>query len=160
MVKVITDALCRLDSRNAEFYKSNSEKYISKLQSLDAGFKDAVKNGKRDIIVFSGRFAFRNFTERYSLKFVSALDACADNSEPGARTVAKIINTVKNESIPVIFYEELAEPRTAEIICGETGCSMRLFHSCHNVSRDEFEAGVGYISLMNDNLRNLREALS
>ena len=160
MVKVITDALCRLDSRNAEFYKSNSKKYISKLQSLDAGFKDAVKNGKRDIIVFSGRFAFRNFTERYSLKFVSALDACADNSEPGARTVAKIINTVKNESIPVIFYEELAEPRTAEIICGETGCSMRLFHSCHNVSRDEFESGVGYLSLMNDNLRNLREALS
>ena len=88
MVKVITDALCRLDGRNAEFYKSNSEKYISKLQLLDAGFKDAVKNGKRDIIVFSGRFAFRNFTERYSLKFVSALDACADNSEPGARTVA------------------------------------------------------------------------
>lgn len=37
---------------------------------------------------------------------------------------------------------------------------MRLFHSCHNVSRDEFEAGVGYLSLMNDNLRNLREALS
>ena len=160
MVKVITDALCRLDSRNAEFYKSNSEKYISKLQSLDAGFKDAVKNGKRDIIVFSGRFAFRNFTERYSLKFVSALDACADNSEPGARTVAKIINTVKNGNIPVIFYEELAEPRTAEIICGETGCSMRLFHSCHNVSRDEIESGVGYLSLMNDNLRNLREALS
>ena len=160
MVKVITDALCRLDGRNAEFYKSNSEKYISKLQSLDAGFKDAVKNGKRDIIVFSGRFAFRNFTERYSLKFVSALDACADNSEPGARTVAKIINTVKNGNIPVIFYEELAEPRTAEIICGETGCSMRLFHSCHNVSRDEFESGVGYLSLMNDNLRNLREALS
>lgn len=160
MVKVITDALCRLDGRNAEFYKSNSEKYISKLQSLDAGFKDAVKNGKRDIIVFSGRFAFRNFTERYSLNFVSALDACADNSEPGARTVAKIINTVKNGNIPVIFYEELAEPRTAEIICGETGCSMRLFHSCHNVSHDEFESGVGYLSLMNDNLRNLREALS
>ena len=154
------DAHIWTDPVYAEFYKSNSKKYISKLQSLDAGFKDAVKNGKRDIIVFSGRFAFRNFTERYSLKFVSALDACADNSEPGARTVAKIINTVKNGNIPVIFYEELAEPRTAEIICGETGCSMRLFHSCHNVSRDEFESGVGYLSLMNDNLRNLREALS
>ena len=37
---------------------------------------------------------------------------------------------------------------------------MRLFHSCHNVSRDEFESGIGYLSLMNDNLRNLREALS
>lgn len=37
---------------------------------------------------------------------------------------------------------------------------MRLFHSCHNVSRDEFEAGVGYLSLMNGNLENLREALS
>lgn len=160
MVKVITDALCRLDGENADFYKENSENYIAKLRLLDEEFRDAVKNGKRDIVVFSGRFAFRNFTERYSLEFVSALDACADNSEPGARTVAKIIDTVKNENIPVIFYEELTEPRTAEIICGETGCSMRLFHSCHNVSRDEFESGVGYLSLMNDNLRNLREALS
>lgn len=160
MVKVIADALCRLDGSNAEFYKSNSEKYIKKLKALDSGFRDAVKNGKRDTVVFSGRFAFRNFTERYSLKFVSALDACADNSEPGARTVAKIVDTVRDEKIPVIFYEELTEPRTAEIICGETGCAMRLFHSCHNVSRDEFEAGVGYLSLMNGNLENLREALS
>lgn len=160
MVKVIADALCRLDGSNAEFYKSNSEKYIEKLKALDSGFRDAVKNGKRDTVVFSGRFAFRNFTERYSLKFVSALDACADNSEPGARTVAKIVDTVRDEKIPVIFYEELTEPRTAEIICGETGCAMRLFHSCHNVSRDEFEAGVGYLSLMNGNLENLREALS
>lgn len=160
MIKVIADALCRLDGSNAEFYKSNSEKYIKKLKALDSGFRDAVKNGKRDTVVFSGRFAFRNFTERYSLKFVSALDACADNSEPGARTVAKIVDTVRDEKIPVIFYEELTEPRTAEIICGETGCAMRLFHSCHNVSRDEFEAGVGYLSLMNGNLENLREALS
>ena len=160
MVKVIADVLCRLDGSNAEFYKSNSEKYIEKLKALDSGFRDAVKNGKRDTVVFSGRFAFRNFTERYSLKFVSALDACADNSEPGARTVAKIVDTVRDEKIPVIFYEELTEPRTAEIICGETGCAMRLFHSCHNVSRDEFEAGVGYLSLMNGNLENLREALS
>ena len=147
MIKVIADALCRLDGSNAEFYKSNSEKYIKKLKALDS-------------VVFSGRFAFRNFTERYSLKFVSALDACADNSEPGARTVAKIVDTVRDEKIPVIFYEELTEPRTAEIICGETGCAMRLFHSCHNVSRDEFEEGVGYLSLMNGNLENLREALS
>ena len=160
IIKVIADALCRLDGSNAEFYKSNSEKYIKKLKALDSGFRDAVKNGKRDTVVFSGRFAFRNFTERYSLKFVSALDACADNSEPGARTVAKIVDTVRDEKIPVIFYEELTEPRTAEIICGETGCAMRLFHSCHNVSRDEFEAGVGYLSLMNGNLENLREALS
>lgn len=160
MIKVIADALCRLDGSNAEFYKSNSEKYIKKLKALDSDFRDAVKNGKRDTVVFSGRFAFRNFTERYSLKFVSALDACADNSEPGARTVAKIVDTVRDEKIPVIFYEELTEPRTAEIICGETGCAMRLFHSCHNVSRDEFEAGVGYLSLMNGNLENLREALS
>ena len=103
MVKVITDALCRLDGRNAEFYKSNSEKYISKLSRSMRDSKTQSKNGKRDIIVFSGRFAFRNFTERYSLKFISALDACADNSEPGARTVAKIINTVKKREHPGHF---------------------------------------------------------
>ncbi len=160
MVEVIAGALMRLDPENAQIYKENSNNYIEKLRALDAEFSLIVASGKRDTVVFSGRFALRNFTERYSLHAISALDACADNSEPSARRVAEITDAVRDENIPVVFYEELIEPRTARIICGETGCGMRLFHSCHNISRDEFNAGATYLSLMKQNAESLREALS
>lgn len=159
MVRIITEKLCELDEKNAAEYDSRSELYISKLEALDKDIKEIVGNAKRKTVVFSGRFALKNFTDRYGLKAVSALDACADNSEPSAAAVAKIVDTVKDENIPVIFYEELIEPKTAKIISSETGAEMLLFHSCHNLSKDDFNSGETYLSLMRKNVENLREAL-
>ena len=159
MVRIITEKLCELDEKNAAEYDSRSELYISKLEALDKDIKEIVGNAKRRTVVFSGRFALKNFTDRYGLKAVSALDACADNSEPSAAAVAKIVDTVKDENIPVIFYEELIEPKTAKIISSETGTKMLLFHSCHNLSKDDFNLGETYLSLMRKNVENLREAL-
>lgn len=159
MVRIITEKLCELDEKNAAEYDSRSELYISKLEALDKDIKEIVGNAKRKTVVFSGRFALKNFTDRYGLKAVSALDACADNSEPSAAAVAKIVDTVKDENIPVIFYEELIEPKTAKIISSETGADMLLFHSCHNLSKDDFNSGETYLSLMRKNVENLREAL-
>ncbi len=159
MVKVITEALCRLDEENAEEYRRNCDEYIKKLETLDKEFESIVNSGNRDTVIFSGRYAFKNFAKRYSLNVISALDACSDNSEPGARTVARITDAVREDKIPVIFYEEMTEPRTARVICAETGCDMLLLHSCQNVSRDEFDSGVTYLSLMTQNAENLREAL-
>ena len=45
-------------------------------------------------------------------------------------------------------------------IAEETGAKMLLFHSCHNVSKDEWEAGATYLSLMRQNAENLKEGLS
>ena len=159
MVRIITEKLCELDEKNAAEYDSRSELYISKLEALDKDIKEIVGNAKRKTVIFSGRFALKNFTDRYGLKAVSALDACADNSEPSAAAVAKIVDTVKGENIPVIFYEELIEPKTAKIISSETGADMLLFHSCHNLSKDDFNSGETYLSLMRKNVENLREAL-
>lgn len=159
MVRIITEKLCELDEKNAAEYDSRSELYISKLEALDKDIKEIVGNAKRKTVVFSGRFALKNFTDRYGLTAVSALDACADNSEPSAAAVAKIVDTVKDENIPVIFYEELIEPKTAKIISSETGADMLLFHSCHNLSKDDFNSGETYLSLMRKNVENLREAL-
>lgn len=159
MVRIITEKLCELDEKNAAEYDSRSELYISELEALDKDIKEIVGNAKRKTVVFSGRFALKNFTDRYGLTAVSALDACADNSEPSAAAVAKIVDTVKDENIPVIFYEELIEPKTAKIISSETGAKMLLFHSCHNLSKDDFNSGETYLNLMRKNVEKLREAL-
>ena len=45
----------------------------------------------------------------------------AAEMEPSAASIAKLIDEVKEENIPVIYYVELSSTRTAEIISEETG---------------------------------------
>lgn len=59
----------------------------------------------------------------------------------------------------MIYYLELSSPRVAEIIGEETGAKPLLLHSCHNVTRREFESGVTYVRLMEQNVENLRKGL-
>ena len=41
----------------------------------------------------------------------------------------------------------------------ETGAKPLLLHSCHNVTRREFDQGVTYLQLMRRNVESLREGL-
>ncbi len=70
-----------------------------------------------------------------------------------------MIEEMRQENIPVIYHEELVDPKIARSIADETGASMLLFHSCHNVSRDDFERGVTYLELMHQNAENLKQGL-
>ena len=59
-----------------------------------------------------------------------------------------------------------AYPRKFPSICSSgavaesTGAKVLTFTSCHNLTKDEFQSGATYISLMEGNLQNLREALN
>ena len=46
-----------------------------------------------------------------------------------------------------------------DIISEETGAKPLLLHSCHNVTRRQFDEGVTYLQLMKQNAKNLQEAL-
>ena len=61
---------------------------------------------------------------------------------------------------PVIYYEELVDPKIAKMISEETGAQMLLLHSCHNVSKDDFNNGASYLSLMKQNVQNLKVGLN
>lgn len=159
MVENILDAICAVDAENAAFYKANAEAYVKRLDALDAEFRSTVANGKRKEIVFGSRFALKYFAEEYGLSYTAAIASCESEDEPSVGVMNSIIEKVKKENIPVVYYEELSEPRIAQKIANETGCRIRQFHSCHNVSRDEFDKGVTYIDLMTENVKVLKEGL-
>ena len=158
MVKTICDALCTLDMDNAAFYKENAERYTEELMRLDAEIEDVVKSGKRQTIIFGGHFAMRYFTNRYSLGYETAFDACNGETEPSPAVLAHIIEEIRGEAIPAVYYEELSTPRTAAIIAEETGAQMLLLHSCHNLAPEE--NGETYLSLMRKNMENIKIGLN
>lgn len=156
----ITEALSAHDSENKAFYASMLESYLAQLAALDADLRDAVATGKRSTIVFSDRFPARYFAEEYGLTYFAAFPGCASQSEASARTVAFLIDKVRIEDIPAVFTIEFSNGKMADTICAETDAAALQFHSCHNVTKDEFESGVSYLSLMRQNAGNLRIALN
>ena len=159
MVSNIAGTLSELDPENEKYYMENSEKYIGELRLLESQLKEIVANADYKTVYFGGKFAMYYFTEELGLDYISAFDSCTSETEPSARLVAKIVDAVKEDQAPVVYYEELSNHKAADAICAETGAKALLLHSCHNISKAEYQAGVTYLSLMKQNRDNLIEGL-
>ena len=155
----LKDTLCTLDPENAEIYIGNTEKYVSELEKLDTEFEKVVSESKTKTVVFAERFPFLNLASDYGLKYFSAFEGCSTETEAGIKTIKFLVEKVKEENIPAIFTIEFSDGIVAEQIRGETGSDVLLFHSCHNVTEEEFTRGETYLSLMKQNLENLKTAL-
>lgn len=160
---LITEAISKImqsvDVKNKETYQVKTKSYIAKLETLDEQFENLIGHAKRKKIVIGDRFPFRYFVEEYGLKYEAAFPGCAAESEASAATVIRLITTVKKEKIPVVFYTELSNHKTADTIAEATGTKIKMFHSCHNVSAEEFERRETYLSLMEQNFESMKQAL-
>ncbi|MDR1015109.1 MAG: metal ABC transporter substrate-binding protein [Coriobacteriales bacterium] len=161
--RLITEALAsafeRTDPGNASAYQANADAYLAQLDALDARFKEVALGGERRTLVFGDRFPFRYFADAYGLTCYAAFPGCSTATEASAQTVAALIDTVKREGVPVVFYRELSSPGIAEAIAEATGARALLLHSCHNISQEDFDAGETYVSIMGRNADNLALAL-
>ena len=93
--RAICRELCALDPEGEAEYLENCERYCTKLEELDAAFRAIVAEAKGDCLVFADRFPARYFVEEYGLDYFAAFPGCADDTEPSARTVAFLIDRVR-----------------------------------------------------------------
>lgn len=159
IVSQISEAMCKIDSNNKDKYIINTNNYLAKLDELDSKFKDAVTSGTKDTLVFADRFPFRYLLEEYDLNYYAAFKGCSSELEPSLSTVSFLINKTKELEIKTVLYTETSDQKTADIICEATGADKALLHSCHNLTKDEIKSGKTYLSLMNENVETIKEAL-
>ena len=157
--RAISAALCEADPAHASDYTARCTDYCAELQALDADFRSVIANAKRHTLIFADRFPVRYFVEEYGLDYFAAFPGCADDAEPSARTVAFLIDRVREEQAPAVLYIEFSNQNMADIVCEDTGCEKLLFNSCHNVTADQLRGGVTYLELMRGNLETVKEAL-
>ena len=155
----LCDKLCELDPDNANEYMLNYEVYNAKLMELDIDIRTTVMNGARKTLVFADRFPMRYFTREYGLTYYAAYPGCASQTEPSAKTVAFLIDHVREENIPAVLYMEFSNEKMADVICEDTGCKKLPFYSAHSITAQQFEDGVTYLDLMRMNIETLKEAL-
>jgi len=160
IVDKIAAVLSEKDAANAADYQANSAAYVEKLRGLDESFRDVVTSGARKTVLFGDRFPFRYLADAYGLKYYAAFSGCSTESEADAATVAFLVDEVKKDQLPVVFTIEFSNGRIADSIADATGAKKLILHSCHNVSAEDMAGGATYLSLMEQNVENLREALN
>ena len=157
--QAIGEKMVELDAENAEFYRENLEEYVGRLKALDEEYGEAVQSAENKTLIFGDRFPFRYLFNDYGLEYYAAFPGCSTSTDVSARSVAFLINKVKDLSVPAVYYVEFSAGRVADTIGSETGAETLLFHSCHTVSKEEFEGGVTYEMLMRKNLEVLKRGL-
>lgn len=159
IVESIAEEMCHLDEANAKFYLENCEAYIAQLKELDRKFREVVEESEGKTLLFGDRYPFQYFEEEYGLSHYAAFSGCAADTEPSAAIMAYLIDKVKEEKIPVVLKMELSNDNIAKAIAEATGTKVMTFNACHNLTADQFESGETYISLMEENINTLKEAL-
>ena len=160
ITQAIYDALCDIDPANAQIYRQNTTAYLEQLEELDQDFREVIGSASRDTLIFGDRFPLLYFVREYGLNYYAAFPGCASETEPSAATVARLIDLVREEQVPVVYQIELSNGNIARSIADSSGAKVETFYTCHNITRDDFNAGETYLSLMERNVNSLKEALN
>ena len=159
IVNRVKDELIKVSPENEEVFEQNAADYSAELDELDNKFQAIVDNSKRKTIVFGDRFPLRYFADEYGLKYYAAFPGCSEQTEASSATIAFLVDKVKSEKIPVVFKIEMSSGKVAQTIADETDAKVLTFNAAHNISADDFNAGVAYVDIMEQNLSVLEEAL-
>lgn len=160
MAESIRDAYISLDPEGEDYYRDNAEGLIKQLRGLSERLEKLSETYDGRTVYFGGRFAFLYMFEACGFSYKSPYHGCGEESEPSIRVIAEISDSMKKDGAKYIFCEEMSEGKIASALASETGATVLLLHSCHNLSLDEAKAGETYISLMNKNIENLERVLT
>ena len=122
----VVRAFARADPPNAERYEANGAALSRRLEAADAEIRTLVESippGDRKMV--TNHDAFGYFIERYGLTFVGAvIPNTSTQSEPSAKELAALVDTIRRENVKAIFAESSLDPKVARQLAQDTGVKI------------------------------------
>ncbi|WP_110927570.1 metal ABC transporter substrate-binding protein [Bacillus massiliglaciei] len=153
----ITNALIEKDPDNEKTYRKNSDDYISQLKELDQQFKNTLSDVPNKEII-TQHAAFGYLADEYGLEQV-AIAGLSPENEPSPAKLGELKEFAKEHEISTIFFEETASPKVAQTLADEIGADTEVLNTLEGLSEEDQKNGADYISIMNNNLEKLKNAL-
>lgn len=145
------DELCKLDEKNSDIYRSNTKKYLKKIDKIDKELND-IKVSKHDgVIIFHEAFAY--LADEIGLNVMSSIEIDGENSSLSSGEIASIIDEIKDDGIKYIFTEKQFKASIADRIAAETDAQVYVFDSL--VTGDNNKDA--YINGMENNIKILKK---
>jgi len=156
-VNAIRDALIQADPTNRASYEQNAAAYVLQLRALDAEMERGLTGCAKDEF-FTTHAAFGYLANRYGLE-QHAMMGLSPDAEPTPHTMAKIIVEAREHGVKYVFFETLVSDKVANLLAKEIGAQTLVLNPLEGLTEAEVKAGKTYITVMQENLKNLRLAL-
>jgi len=163
LTAAIADALGRADPAHAESYQANAAAYAEKLAALDQEYSQAVSEAAFRTLLFGDRFPFRYLVDDYGLSYYAAFSGCSAETEASFETIVFLAQKLDELKLPAVLTIDGANRRIAETIINATAAKnqkLLTLNSMQGCTLRDAEAGVTYLSVMQDNLEVLKQALN
>ena len=159
----IAEALAGIDAANADAIRENAAAYDAQLQELDAKYTETVENAALKTVVFGDRFPFRYMTDDYGLTYYAAFTGCSAESEASFETIAFLAGKADELNLPAVLTIEGGNHKIADTVISasaKAGRKVLTMNSMQSVTADDVKNGMTYLSIMEENLTVLKEALN
>ena len=153
----IRDALIARDPVHKEEYVRNAGVFEQKLAALDREYAAGLASCRLDTIVAS-HAAFAYLAKRYGFEMLST-SGISPEEEPSPKHLAELATLVRERGIRYVFFETLVSPKIADTLARETGAQTLVFNPLEGLTEEERNSRENYLSVMRENLKNLRVAL-
>ena len=130
---------------------------VARVRGVDRAYRAGLAHCERRTFVTS-HAAFGYLAARYGLHQI-AITGIDPESEPSARKLASLAQLVRSLHIDTVFFERLVSPRLAETVAREAGVHTAVLDPIEGLTPSEADAGATYLSLMRQNLAELRRVL-
>jgi len=127
------------------------------IDKLNADYKAGLTSCKKNDIVTS-HAAFGYLASDYGLTQVPIAGLSPD-AEPSLREMASITNFIKTNGIKYVFFESLVSPKLSQTIADATGVQTLVLDPLEGLTPNAVTQGANYLTVMYQNLKNLRTAL-
>lgn len=158
LAETFAAAMAAADPLHGEDYAKRAAALKERLAGLDADYRTSLADCQEKTIIYGGHYAFGYLAARYGLRYLAA-QGIAPDAEPTAKDLAALIDQIKKDKVDYVFYEELSSPKIAETLAQETQAKLLFLNAAHNLSRDQFDRGLGFIEIMKNNLQTLKTGL-
>lgn len=156
-VVAMRDALSARDGAGKTVYAQRSAVFLESLSALHNAYQNGLAGCALDTVVTSHN-AFSYMAKRYGFTTLPVA-GLSPEVEASPRHLAETALLIREKNIKHIFFETLVSPKVAEVLAREAGAGTLVFNPLEGLTDEERAAGADYLSIMKQNLENLKIAL-
>ena len=158
----IASSLADVDPEHSRLYQQNAEAYEEKLAALDQEYQTSVEKSQSKTLLFADRFPFRYLIDDYNLTYYAAFAGCYAETDASFETITFLAGKLDELNLPAVLTIENSDQKVAKAVIENTNTKdqkILTLNSMQSVTTKDVEEGTTYLSIMENNLQILKEAL-
>lgn len=162
LAEELGNTLIALDRDNEAVFRENTDAYIEELTTLDDKYQKTVDAASDKTVLFGDRFPFRYLTDDYGLEYYAAFTGCSAETEASFETITFLAGKLDELKLPAVLVIESSDQKLAQTIISSTkerNQKILVMNSLQSVNSEDMATGVSYLSIMEENLDVLKNAL-